>query len=247
MAGSNIIYENTKIPINNDIDSVRHYSMRPYVLLNMVQSADGKTAIEGKASRLGTDIDRSVMRDLRSRADAVMVGGGTVRAERLSLSLDPEDARTVPRAVILTNSGDLPLEGNLVRGDHRQEVLVLLSERADKDVERHLGRLAEIRRVPATQSGAIDVANALEIMKSSYGIDILLCEGGPALNHALISSDLADELFVTMAPLLVGTNSSEKPAVLLKDQPGVPRALHLISSQVAGEELFLRYSIERHP
>jgi riboflavin-specific deaminase-like protein len=245
MAGSNIIYENTKIPINNDIDSVRH-SMRPYVLLNMVQSTDGKTAIEGKASRLGTDIDRSVMRDLRSRADAVMVGGGTVRAERLSLSLDPEDARTVPRAVILTNSGELPLEGNLV-WDHRQEVLVLLSERADKDVERHLGRLAEIRRVPATQSGAIDVANALEIMKSSYGIDILLCEGGPALNHALISSDLADELFVTMAPLLVGTKSSDQPAVLLKDQPGVPRALHLISSQVAGEELFLRYSIEMHP
>ena len=219
--------------------------MKPYVLLNMVQSADGKTAIEGKASRLGTDIDRSVMRDLRSRADAVMVGGGTVRAERLSLSLDPEDARTVPRAVILTNSGDLPLEGNLMR-DHRQEVLVLLSERADKDVESHLGRLAEIRRVPATQSGAIDVVNALEIMKSSYGIDILLCEGGPALNHALISSDLADELFVTMSPVLVGTNTSEQPAVLLKDQPGVPRALHLISSQVAGDELFLRYSIERH-
>ena len=245
MAGSNIIYENTKIPMDNDIDSVGH-STRPYVLLNMVQSADGKTAIEGKASRLGTDIDRSVMRDLRSRADAVMVGGGTVRAERLSLSLDPEDARTVPRAVILTNTGDLPLEGNLVR-DQRQEVLVLLSERADKDAERHLGRLAEIRRVPATQSGAIDVANALEIMKSSYGIDILLCEGGQALNHALISSDLADELFVTMAPLLVGTNSSEQPAVLLKDRPGGPKALHLISSQVAGEELFLRYSIERHP
>ena len=215
------------------------------MLLNMVQSADGKTAIEGKASRLGTTIDRDVMRTLRSRADAVMVGGGTVRAERLSLSLDAEDARTVPRAVVLTNTGDLPLEGNLVR-DHRQEVLVLLSERADKDVERHLGRLAEIRRVPATQSGAIDVANALEIMKSSYGIDILLCEGGPALNHALISSDLADELFVTMAAVLVGANTPEEPAAFLKDRPGSPKALHLISSQVAGDELFLRYSIERH-
>src|SRR5215208_5128535 len=67
---------------------------RPFVFLNMVQSADGKTAIEGKASRLGTDNDRSVMRTLRSRADAVMIGGGTIRAERLSLSLDAEDVRT---------------------------------------------------------------------------------------------------------------------------------------------------------
>jgi riboflavin biosynthesis pyrimidine reductase len=103
--------------------------------------------------------------------------------------------------------------------------------------------------VPATQSGAIDVANALEIMKSSYGIDILLCEGGPVLNHALISADLADELFVTMAPVLVGANTPEEPGAFLKDRPGdpeAPRALRLISSQVAGDELFLRYSIEVH-
>jgi riboflavin biosynthesis pyrimidine reductase len=210
-----------------------------------VESTDGKASIDGKASRLGTDIDRSVMRTLRSRADAVIVGGGTVRAERLSLSLDAEDTRPVPRAVILTNTGDLPLESNLVR-DHRQDVLVLLSNSADKDVERRLGSIAEIRRVPATQSGDIDVANALEIMKSSYGIDILLCEGGPVLNHALISADLADELFVTMAPLLVGPNTPEEPGAFLQDRPGHPKALRLISSQVAGDEMFLRYSIEGH-
>ena len=241
---SGITNENIQIPIDNSINSIR-YSIRPYVYLNMVESADGKASIEGKASRLGTDIDRSVMRTLRSRADAVMVGGGTVRAERLSLSLDAEDTRPVPRAVILTNTGDLPLESNLVR-DHRQDVLVLLSDSADKDVERHLGCLAEIRRVPATQSGAIDVAKALEIMKSSYGIDILLCEGGPALNHALISADLADELFVTVAPVLVGANTPEEPGTFLKDRPGHPKALRLTSSQVAGDELFLRYSIEEH-
>jgi riboflavin-specific deaminase-like protein len=211
----------------------------------MVKSTDGKAAVEGKASKLGTNTDRSVMRTLRSRADAVMVGGGTIRAERLSLSLDAEDTRPVPRAVILTNTGDLPLESNLVR-DHRQDVLVLLSESADKDVERRLGRLAEIRRVPATRSGAADVANALKIMKSSYGIDILLCEGGPALNHALISADLADELFVTMAPMLVGSNTPEEPGAFLKDRPGDPKALRLISSHAVGDELFLRYSIEEH-
>lgn len=216
------------------------------MFLNMVQSADGKTAIEGKASRLGTGNDRSVMRTLRSSADAVMVGGGTVRAERLSLSLDAEDIRPVPRAVILTNTGDLPLESNLVR-DHRQEVLVLLSDSADKGVERRLGHLAEIRRVPATESGTIDVANALELMKSRYSIDILLCEGGPVLNQALINADLADELFVTMAPVLVGANASEDPGAFLKDRLGDPKALRLISSHVAGDELFLRYSIEKHP
>ena len=33
-------------------------------------------------------------------------------------------------------------------------------------------------------------------MKSEYGIDIILCEGGPALNQVLISANLADETMV---------------------------------------------------
>jgi len=244
MPGRIRIYENIKIPVNQDISSAN--TTKPYVILNMVQSADGRAAIEGKASMLGTDFDRSVMRTLRSRAHAVMVGGATIRAEKLSLSLDSEDTRPVPRAVILTNTGDLPLESNLVL-DHRQDVLVLLPDSAEKSAERHLGRFAETRRVPATESGAIDVASALEIMKSSYAIDILLCEGGPSLNQALLRANLADELFVTVAPVLVGANSSEVPGAFLHDRLGGPRSLRLISSQAVGDELFLRYVVQHLP
>jgi riboflavin biosynthesis pyrimidine reductase len=97
MMGGDSTYGDIKIPSGTQAQIPT--TTRPYLLLNMVESADGKTDIEGKASRLGTDIDRDVMRTLRSRADAVMVGGGTIRAERLSLSLDAEDTRPVPRAV----------------------------------------------------------------------------------------------------------------------------------------------------
>jgi riboflavin-specific deaminase-like protein len=239
------IYEDTKLSVGTELQGLQTETSRPHVLLNMVASADGKAAIDGKASRLGTATDRSVMRTLRSRADAVMVGGGTVRAERLSLGLDPEDSRPVPRAVILTNTGDLPLENNLV-WDHRQEVLVLLPENADKGVERSLGRLAETGRVPATEAGAIDVASALKIMKVRYGIDILLCEGGPKLIRALISADLADELFITVAPVLVGSKTAEDPRAF-QDRPGGPRSLALISSHAVGDELFLRYAIKPNP
>jgi riboflavin-specific deaminase-like protein len=243
MLGRGSIYENIEIPVDQSIGTK---ITRPYVVLNMVESADGRAAIEGKASMLGTDYDRSVMRTLRSRAHAVMVGGATVRAEKLSLSLDSEDTRPVPRAVILTNTGDLPLASNLVL-DHRQDVLVLLPDTAEKSVERHLGRFAETRRVPATESGAIDVAGALKIMKSSYGVDILLCEGGPSLNQTLIRANLADEVFITVAPVLVGANTSEVPRVFLQDPLGGPRSLRLISSQTFGDELFLRYAIQHHP
>jgi riboflavin-specific deaminase-like protein len=216
-------------------------SRKPYVILNLVQSADGKASVGGKASGLGTDVDRGVMRTLRSRSDAVMVGGGTVRAEKLSLSLDAGDARPVPRAVILTNSGDLPLESNLVR-DPRQNVLVLLPEGVGKDTEKRVGRFAETRRVPATEPGAIDVERALRVIKSEYGVEALLCEGGPTLNRTLMDADLVDELFLTIAPVLVGTQDLGHPHS--PQQP--PRPLRLLSSQVSGNEIFLRYALERH-
>jgi 2,5-diamino-6-(ribosylamino)-4(3H)-pyrimidinone 5'-phosphate reductase len=214
---------------------------RPYVFVNMVASLDGKTAVEGKASALGTEADRSVMRMLRSRADAVVVGGGTLRAEKLALGLDADDPRPRPLAVILTSTGDLPIESNLVR-DPWQNVLVLLSEAAGGGVERRLGRLAEVRRVPAEESGLVDPAGALEVLKTEYGIDLLLCEGGPALNRALISAGLADELFVTLAPMLVGQAGPEAPTIL--GGLDEPKKLRLISAYPAADELFLRYEIE---
>jgi riboflavin-specific deaminase-like protein len=216
----------------------------------MVQSLDGKAAIEGKASSLGTAVDRNVMRTLRSKADAVMVGGGTIRAEKLALGLDAEDSRPVPRAVVMTNTGDLPLESNLV-GDRRQDVLVLLADSAEQGVERVLEHLAQIRRVSTTESGAIDVGRVLEILKSEYGIDKLLCEGGPRLNRALIGASLADELFVTLAPVLVGASATEttigtteEPRNFMKDRGRTPGLMRLISSHAEGDELFLRYSIQ---
>jgi 2,5-diamino-6-(ribosylamino)-4(3H)-pyrimidinone 5'-phosphate reductase len=215
------------------------------VIINMVESVDGKTAVDGKASGLGSGVDRGVMRTLRSRADAVMVGGGTLRAEKLSLSLDADEPGPRPLAVILTNTGDVPLESNLIR-DRRQRVLVLVSECAGEDVERRLSGMAEVRRIPIAASGLIDLAKALKIMQTEYGIDVLLCEGGPTLNHAMISANLADELFITLAPTLVGEAIPKAPT-LLDGSLEEPRRLRLISAHLAHDELFLRYALNTLP
>jgi 2,5-diamino-6-(ribosylamino)-4(3H)-pyrimidinone 5'-phosphate reductase len=205
---------------------------------------DGKTAVEGKATGLGTAADRGVMRTLRSRADAVMIGGGTLRAEKLSLGLDEDDPRPRPLAVVLTNTGEVPLEGNLVR-DRRQSVLVLIARSADEQAERRLRRLAEVRRAPTLESGFVDLEGCLRMLRSRYEIDRLLVEGGPTLNHALISRNLVDELFLTVAPRVLG--GSEGPTLLsgraipAHDRP----ALELVSIHLRDDELFLRYSLAR--
>src|SRR5215475_14078108 len=55
---------------------------RPYLLLNMVSTTDGRASIGGRSGPLGNRADRELFHALRARADAVMAGAGTVRVER---------------------------------------------------------------------------------------------------------------------------------------------------------------------
>src|SRR5438477_2331249 len=55
---------------------------RPYLVLNMVSTLDGRIAIDGRSGPIGDEADRELFFGLRTQADAVMVGAGTVRTER---------------------------------------------------------------------------------------------------------------------------------------------------------------------
>jgi riboflavin-specific deaminase-like protein len=214
---------------------------KPYVFINMVSSLDGNTNMEGKASGIGTGVDRLVMRTLRSKADAVMIGAGTLRAEKLSLGLDDGDANPSPLAVIVSGTGDVPLESNLLRYAP-QRVLVLVSGSVADTTSANLGHHAEVLSVRTTATGSLDLAFAIEMLRSEYTVERLLVEGGPTLNHALISHSLADELFVTLAPTLLGTDAVHTPTIL--DGPlDRPQSLRLLSAYLAADELFLRYAL----
>ncbi len=235
------IYEDVNLP-----PSGRRDAERPYVIVNMVSSVDGRTAIEGKSGRLGSRVDRQTMRTLRSKADAVMIGAGTLRAERLSLGLDPSDGVPKPLAIIVTNTGDVPLEENLIVPEG-QQVLILLSDAAPEEVVERLGKLALVLRAPAGPTGAVDLDGALRALRARRSVGSIVVEGGPGLNHALISHNLVDELFLTVAPELLGGTAGQTltllrgPEILARDH----LALDLVSIHLAEDELFLRYALTR--
>ena len=226
----------------------RRGAARPYVIINMVSSVDGRSALEGKASGIGSATDRRTMRTLRSRADAVMIGAGTLRAEKLTLGLDEADGGRQPLAIIVTHTGEVPLEEHLIV-EGGQEVLILLSDAAPKRVVERLLTLAPVMRVPADSNGAVDLENALLALEAERGVESLVVEGGPGLNHALISLNLAHELFLTLAPELLGGSADQTltllrgPTLPARDRP----TLELVSIHLSGDELFLRYTLARTP
>ena len=225
---------------------------RPYIYFNMVSSVDGRaiTAV-GSAEGLGNATDRRIMHRIRLASDAVMVGGSTFRRDPFVPTFNPDLAderkRFIPETpqpwgIVVSKAGDLPLDKKFFQeGDGRRIVAVAKSAPADR--EAYFGKYAEVVRLSQTTDGQLDLAELLAFLYAEKGIKRLLCEGGPSLNYELISRQMADELFWTLASRLVlaGDNSSivhgKGKGFGLADMP----ELKLISLYEENSQLFFRY------
>lgn len=227
------IYGDLELPLPASPD-------RPYVILNMVTSVDGRVSAGGKSSGIGSRVDRTCMRVLRSKVDAVAVGAGSLRAEKMNLGLDRGDI-SQPLAVIVGGSGGIPLLQNLILGEQRLLVAVPRGVRLPANAEEIP---ATILRTPADE-GRVDLAWLLRALRHEHEVQRLLVEGGPGLNRSLIGAGLLDELFITVAPKLV---LGQEHAIISGSAAGSAAGTHadlsLLSAHQAGDELFLRYRVQ---
>jgi 2,5-diamino-6-(ribosylamino)-4(3H)-pyrimidinone 5'-phosphate reductase len=211
---------------------------RPRVALNFAATLDGRASIDGRSGAIGSDTDTAMLGGLRQRFDAVMIGAGTMRVERYGrIVTDPAKRqrresfglRGDPLMVIIGGL-DLPWDAPLFT-DGGGEVLLFT---ADMDGEPPATATpVEIVREP---DGRVDLAVALRRLREERGVRALLCEGGPHLHSQLQAAELADELFLTIAPKLVGAGSSILEGAL----PEVAE-LELAWLLQEDSELFARY------
>jgi len=182
------------------------------------------------------------MRVLRSKADAVMVGAGTLRAEVMSLT--SEGRRTPePLAVIVSGSGQIPLEEQLI-GFERGRTIVIVPSSVSSERMEGLSRSAHILVARAGTRGSVDLPEAIKLLEQRFQVRRLLVEGGPSLNHALISSGQADELFLTLAPKIIGGSPGEIETIVNGGYLAEKERFHvLLSAYLSGSELFLRYRL----
>ncbi len=218
---------------------------RPYTMLNMVTSVDGKAAVRGKAAPLGSDLDHRLMRAIRAANDAVLNGAGTLRAEGIDSRVGAawgarRAARGLPAqplTAVVTRAGDLPLDRGWFRHEGIERV-VLAGAGLAADPDRHAA-LAARARVILAPTPEPEPAWIARTLREACGVRYLLVEGGPHLNGALIAAGLVDEICWTLAPKIAGGGERltlvEGPAL-----PGLP-PLALASAYLHEDELFLRY------
>lgn len=223
---------------------------RPWVITNMVSSLDGRVRIEGTEQGLGSPGDQRLMRELRFHADVVLDGAGTLRTSGASSRL-PDDLRRrreaagrdpLPVAAVLTGSGDLPLDVPFFQSREFRAVVYVSDAAPPARIDRLRATGREVVIVPAQDAPAA----MLRHMRQALGAALVAAEGGPRLNGALLRAGVLDELFLTLAPVIVGGPPDIGP-VVSDEHPTIegvrrPRLRSAVCDAETGE-LFLRYRL----
>ena len=228
--------------VEEQLDGYRPWEVphedRPFLALNFATTLDGRATIEGLSGPIGSDTDTAMLAGLRTRFDAVMIGAGTMRAERYGRLVSKQETRERreraglphdPLMVIVSGHLDLPWDAPLFTEGGR--VLIFTASEAEPPETETTLRVVR-------HEGRVDLTAAMHYLRQERGVRALLCEGGPRLHAQLQAQALADELFLTLAPKLEG---GEGPPSLIEGELSEVIELELAWLLEEEGELFARY------
>ena len=240
---------------------------RPYVLVNFVESLDGVTAYSdpnhpgGGAISGESEADHFVMGLLRARADAVIFGAGSLRGDSghvwtpafispsFSVAFDALRARLgkterYPLSVVVSASGAVDLREPTFSHPGLRALIATTEAGAEQLAQHTLPAATTVRALPTTPTGGVDPAALLELLAREYDVRVALHEGGPLLLGAFLGAGLVDELFLSLAPRLVGRAEGMVRRALVEGQafaPGATPEATLVSIRRTASLLLLRY------
>lgn len=207
---------------------------RPHVTLKAAVTLDGRIAAADGQSRWITGPEaRLAGHALRDRADAILVGSGTLLADDPALNTRAPGGRDA-LPVLLDSRLRCPAGARVLRAG--RPPLIFVGPDADLDRAQALGP-ARIVPLPASEGG-LDLAAALRHL-AEEGVHSLLVEGGARVHRAMVGAGFADELRLFVAPKLLAGGAAwlAGPPFTLAEAP----RMRFVSMERHGEDLGLRY------
>lgn len=213
---------------------------RPYVVANMVSSLDGRAAFDGQTRSLSSDTDRRLFHLLRAAGDALLVGAGTVREERYGVAVKNDELRDRREAhgldreqptVVVSSRLMLPSDLPLLQAKGAPVVVATAAEHELEGVEANV----------SYERTGDDLRLLLARLREGHGIRSLVCEGGPTLLSYLLAAGLVDELFLSIAPKIVG--GGDEPPITTGRELLQPAGAELVWVCEAEGELFTRWRL----
>ena len=222
-----------------------------WVTLKWAQSIDGKLAWaqtgdpprvflsedRSGGGRISNEQSRSDAMKLRRRAGAILVGINTVIADNPLLTPRPGKGKKITR-IILDSFLRIPLDCKLLATTKESPVLILASEvsvQANPQlVQQITEKGAEILAYP-DMHGKSNLHFLLEQLRTR-GIAHLLVEGGPTVIASFLKEQLADEVYVYIAPKILGGLGTADIARPMAELPAT-LALHYVDIKPFGDDV----------
>ena len=209
----------------------------PHVTLKIASSFDGRIATGSGQSQWITGPDaRRMVHAMRHSHDAVMVGGGTARADDPSLTVREMGDVRQPVRVVLSRRLDIPLSGQLAQTAGDVPVWLCHGRDVDPyiaDAWRGLGAsLIEC----APKAGQIDPRDAL-LKLGQAGLTRVFCEGGSALAASLLTAGLVDDLIGFTAGFSIGAEGLPAIGALGLADLNDARRFKLVRTQAVGADV----------
>ncbi|MEU0852528.1 dihydrofolate reductase family protein [Streptomyces flaveolus] len=220
-------------------------SARPYVILSAAMSVDGyldDTSPERLLLSNTPDFDR--VDQVRAESDAILIGATTMRKDNPRLLVNSPERRAqriadgkpeYPLKVTVTASGDL--SADLKFWHHGGDKLVLTVDSAAEKVRTTLANLADVVSVGPD----LDWGLVLDEL-GRRGIQRLMVEGGGTIHTQLMAQDLADEVHLAIAPLLVGQPDAPRFLGAAHYPGGSTARMRVLEVRAIGDVVFVRYA-----
>jgi len=175
---------------------------RPFVLLKLATTIDGRVAVAGRRYLSGKSAIKEVHR-LRDRYDAVMVGVGTVLADDPELTVREVKGRD-PLRVVLDAEARTPPAAKVVRSLDPQRTIIFVARDAD---QRRTKRLRDagvlLATLPRAEPDGLDVSAGLRWL-AEHGVNTVLSEGGPHVAASLLRDKVVDRVLFIVTPVAGG-------------------------------------------
>lgn len=190
---------------------------RPEILLKLATSFDGRIATASGQSRWITGAQsRRAVHAMRSRHDAVMIGGGTARADDPMLTVRGLGVTHQPVRVVVSRRLDIPTDSRLARSARDVPLWLLHGAEAEgKAIADWESLGARTILCPSGASG-LDMRAAMQALGSA-GLTRVFCEGGGELAASLLRAGLVDRLASFTAGLALGADGRAGVGALALD------------------------------
>lgn len=218
---------------------------RPYVLLSAAMSVDGYLDdASPERLRLSNAEDFDRVDEVRASCDAILIGANTMRKDNPRLLVNSEARRgkrvaegkpEYPLKVTVTKSGDL--DANLNFWHHGGSKLVVTVDSAVEKVRTTLDGLADVVSV----GPELDWGLVLDEL-GRRGIGRLMVEGGGTIHTQLMAANLADEVHLAIAPLLVGQPDAARFLGAADYPGGSTSRMRVLEVRAIGDVVLVRYA-----